>query len=436
MSSALIPLLSFVLTAFPASQEGSAVRAPSDGGTADGEALARGIERFESHFDAANRLSGVLLVARGEQVILHRAYGLAAEGVPNRLDTRIPIASITKIMTSLVLTQLLAEAKLEVDAPIARWLPDFPRADAITVGHLARHRAGIRHRVTTPEEELRPLSTQDIVERAARSPLLFEPGSESSYSSAGYTVLVRCMELASGQPYARLLRERIFDPAGMQDSFEPLPGGPRTGLAQSFVPGRGELLPAAPKDLCFLAGAGSVVSTAGDMWRFLQAFRAGKLVAPFSAYAPDGRVAWTGASNGCFAFVDAHPEDDLVCIWLGNSWGGCAGALRGALPALARGEETVPPARPPLVDTPSPGALAAYVGSYESRPGATYDVEVRGSELWMADSMLLAIGVDRFWQQPWHAEVAFVREGDAVVALERRDAQPPPRWPRVAGGSK
>lgn len=100
--------------------------------------------------------------------------------------------------------------------------------------------------------------------------------------------------------------------------------------------------------------------------------------------APDGRVRWTGASNGCYAYVDTHPEQELTCIWLGNSW--CA---------------------------------AADI------------VRIPGGELWIADSMALGIGPDRFWHQPWHCEITFVRDAAGeVVAMERKDGEDTMRWPR------
>lgn len=398
-----------------------------------GDELKRRIETFETNFDVTNRLSGVLLIARGDEIILHEAYGYAHVGlaVRNQLSTPIGIASITKIMTQVMLSQLIVEQKLTMDTPIAKWLPDFPRAGDITIEHLARHRAGIPHRVTTAADEALPLSPADIVDRAAHQQLVFEPGSASAYSSAGYTVLARCIELAENKPYSQILSERIFQPAGMSATVEATPGREIPGKAEPYVPGRGELWPAPKKDLAFLAGAGSVFSNAADMWRFVQALRANKLVVPFDRLANNGRVGWTGASNGYFAFVDTYPDENLTCIWLGNSWGGCAGAMRDALPAIYRGETVTPAARPVLTATPPINELADCVGAYESRPGAFSDVRITGGELWFSDSMLLAIGKDRYWHQPWNCEVAFVRdEHGKVIAAERRSGNENTRWPK------
>ncbi|HBS28128.1 MAG TPA: hypothetical protein DEB06_01460 [Phycisphaerales bacterium] len=405
---------------------------------ASGDEIARRIDEFQSHFDSANRLSGVLLIARGDEIILHRAYAMAhlGLGVPNTTGTRMGIASITKIMTSIVMARLIGAGVISPDDPVSKWLPDFPRGNEITLAHLARHRAGIRHRVTSSGDEALPLSSQDVVDRAAGHSLLFEPGTASSYSSAGYTVLVRCLELASGRSYAELLREFIFEPAGMNDSLEPSPGREVPGMAQSYVPGRGELWPAPKKDLSYLSGAGSVVSTPADLLKFVQALRTGALEVRFDQLAREGRVGWTGASNGWFAFLDVHPEDDLTCIWAGNSWGECSTAMRDALAAICRGEQPTPVVHPDTVPTPPLEALNEYVGAYESRPGATNEVRILGGELWYADSVVLPIGEDRFWHQGMHCELAFVRdETGAVIAVERRSGSSTTRLPKAAPAS-
>jgi CubicO group peptidase (beta-lactamase class C family) len=104
----------------------------------------------------AGHLSGTLLVAKGETVLYEKSFGMADYelGVPNRPDTRFCIASVTKPMTIALVCRLVDEGLMRPDDTVSKWIPDFPRADSITVSHLLNHRAGIPHRVTTEEEEL------------------------------------------------------------------------------------------------------------------------------------------------------------------------------------------------------------------------------------------------------------------------------------------
>ena len=107
--------------------------------------------------------------------------------------------------------QLIMEKKLGYRDTLERWIRGIPSGDRITIEHLLRHRSGIPHRVTTEKDETQPMTAADVVEFARHSTLLFEPGSRSSYSSAGFSVLSRVLELASGKSYADLLAERLLD---------------------------------------------------------------------------------------------------------------------------------------------------------------------------------------------------------------------------------
>lgn len=400
-----------------------------------GDTLADRIDAYQAAFDDANRLSGVLLIAKGDEVLLHRGYGYAnvEHAVPNTLDTKFCIASITKPLTQMVVMQVVAEGEAELGDPISKWLPGFPRATEITIEHLLRHRAGIRHRVTKPLQEARPRTAADMVELAKHEPLVFEPGRRSAYSSAGYSVLARVLELVEGKPFRRILQQRIFDPLDMKNTCDPDARQIVAKRAASYVPGRGVLWNAPLKDMSFLVGAGSVLSTAADLWKLVKGVRAGRLPGVrWRSMAPSGRLRWTGASNGFHAFVDHHPEDDLTVIFLGNSWGGAPGQIRGALPRLVRGEAVAPAPRPALAPDPAPATLAALAGTYETRPGATLVVRIQAGELVFADTVLLPLGKDRFFHQAWHALVQFVRDdaGD-VIAVERSLGAGVTRYARV-----
>ena len=119
----------------------------------------------------------------------------------------------------MILARLFEEEKLAPDDKLSRWIPDFPRADDITVADLAGHRAGIPHILTSPLDETKPRTPADMVELAKRAGLDFEPGSQSRYSSGGFSVLARLLELAAGKSYEELLAEHVTKPAGLEDTF-------------------------------------------------------------------------------------------------------------------------------------------------------------------------------------------------------------------------
>lgn len=397
-----------VLCSQTKTQPGAAAANPQD------ETLLERIRLFDDSVDPVNRLSGVLLIARGDEIVLHEAFGMADQEfqVPNALDTRFCIASITKMMTLVVACELAQERRLVPSDTLAKFLSDFPRAGEITVDHLLNHRAGFPARVTKPDETCRPMSAAQVVERAREAVLLFEPGTQSVYASTNYTVLAHVIELVEGRPFGEVLRRRVFEPAGMRDSCDPDGRELVARRARPYVPGREQLLNAPLQDMSFLAGAGSVVATAQDLWRFLRAYQGGTFGADLWAATQGGRaVHWTGASNGFHAFLEHDPVARTTVIFTGNSFGRAVGELRAALPRILAGEDVLA-APPPATITLDPELLHRYVGRYRSRPGSFWNVEVLDGELVISDSVALPISETEFWFQPWNSRIRFERESE------------------------
>ena len=264
----LAPVLALALLALPA-------RAA----TPDARRIARELDAYVRPLLATQQLSGNLLVARDAHILVERSWGEANRelGVSNAPETRFCIASVTKPMTLVLAIQLIQEDKLALADTLGKWIPGFPRGGQITVEHLLRHCAGIPHRVTTEKDETVPLTAADMVEYARRSTFLSLPGEKSLYSSAGYSVLARVLELASGQSYEELIRDRLFAPLGMAHSTH---ANARTLLplrAASYVPGLHAIENAPLKDSSFLVGAGSIWSTARDLHRLLRAVASHRL---------------------------------------------------------------------------------------------------------------------------------------------------------------
>ena len=275
------------------------------------EELARRIDAYVRPLNEAGELSGVLLVARGERVVYERAFGMASYelGVANAPTTRFAIASLTKPITVALAVRLIEQEKLDLHDPLSKWLPDFPRGDEITVEHLLRHRSGLPHRVTTPAEETVRRTAADMVELAKRAELLFDPGSRSAYSSAGYSVLARVLELAGGESWAELVENVAFAPLGPAHTAHPDARRVMEGQARSYFRGPHGPLPAPLKDLSFLVGAGSLYSTASDVLAVQRAILDGSFGDGVrQRLAEDGSLRWSGITNGFRAFADHHGE--------------------------------------------------------------------------------------------------------------------------------
>ena len=383
---------------------------------------ARHIEALLVPQAEAEFLSGVILVARGDQILFHRAYGFANWELrtPNTRMTRFGVASITKPMTATLVGLLVRAGRLELGAPVDKYLPGFPRGPKggpPSIGHLLTHRSGVPHRVTDALDEMQALHPSDIVRRVQAAGLLFEPGSRRLYSSAGYTCLARVIEVVENKPFELALAERILGPAGMASAVS------ETG--QSLMPHRAMpyrlgaenrkvAVKSAPyKDLRFLTGAGSVFATAQDLLRFLQAihdgtFGGGLWDQMFGSEAASWS-GWTGRANGYEASVDVFPAQNLIFVFLSNLRSAANWQTRERIQDILLGRTTGSvPLPPPVADEfEEPESL---VGSYG--PARIMLAEGR---LFRGDNEVYPIEGGRYYIPASGSLMRFRRDSDGVV---------------------
>ena len=168
-------------------------------------------------------LNGVVLVAEKGEIIYTRANGLAniEWDIPNTIDTRFRIYSMSKQFTSLLVMKLVEAGRIDLQKPISEYLPWY-RSDVgskVTVHHLLTHTHGIMEGYDRLPLFLVPDPTKQLVEKYFSNPIDFEPGSDFRYSGLlGYIVLGAILEAVTGQPYRMLLQNNILDPLGMNQS--------------------------------------------------------------------------------------------------------------------------------------------------------------------------------------------------------------------------
>lgn len=402
---------------------------------ADSARIGRALDAWAQPLVAARQLSGNLLIAKGRSIVLERSWGAAnfELGAPIRADTRFCIASITKPMTVLMAVQLMEERKLGYTDSIARWFPGFPRGDRITVEHLLRHRSGIPHRVTTAADEAVPHTAADMVEFAARASLEFAPGDSNQYSSGGFGVLARVLELAGGASYDRLLQERICKPAGLASTLHAGAADLVPNRATPYVPGLGGLRNPPLQDLSFLVGAGSVMSTAGDLHLLIMAVLEGRYGEGSRLSILRGtRIGWNGSTNGFRAFADHDTTTGWSVVFTGNLHCGAVDQMRAAVHALLRGETpepaSLPPARAAVV---AESTLRGYEGLYRVAGNPRLEVRARDGGLDAGAWTLVPLSDSTFFSLRDYATVTAVpAEGGGIARLDwkiGKDSYPCPR---------
>jgi CubicO group peptidase (beta-lactamase class C family) len=409
--------LSFLLSSFLL-----IASAPATFGSA--EETAERIDAYIAPFVSAGHFSGSIQVSRGRDSLYAGSFGLANRelAVPVGPETRFCVASVTKPMTQIIAFRLFEEGALSPTDLLAKWIPDFPRGSEITVSMLLQHRAGVPHRVTTDLQETVPQSAANMVEDAKKADLLFEPGSDSAYSSAGYAVLARVLELASGKTYQKLLTEYVFTEADMSNSLHPSGYSLIANRANSYqFAGDGTLLNSPFKHYSFLVGAGSVFSSPGDLVRLMQAVVDGALGSQVKENLVTAKgISWNGRTDGYRSFADFHSDSGIYVALASNFLTGAADLLRRDLPRIAAGEEVAPPSIPRhLAVVVEPNLLRLYAGDYQLRPGSVLSLKVEGGEVRMSGWLLIPTSESTFFSPQDYGEIAVVRAEDGSV--ERLD---------------
>lgn len=382
-----------------------------------------------SYTDALSRIgevSGTLLVALEGRPIYERAFGKASyeAGVSNTVATLHGIGSVTKLLTAIAALKLADEGIISLDDALSEYVPSFPRGDEITLEHLLRHRSGIPHRVTSDGDVSLPRSAAEMVQLASEGNLRFDPGSERGYSSTGYSVLARVLEIATGTTYGRLLEEEVFGPAGALHSQTADGWSLVAGRSDDYLLGSDGPVPAQPADLSFLVGAGSVFSTPRDLLAILVAVDRGfygELVRA-ELLGEEGELSWNGQTFGYRAFIDYRARDSFAVIFAGNLHTGAADLLRRDVPRLVAGEQ-LEPARavrrePVPLDARSRAALS---GVYQFRAGQPDSEEALrfapdGSYATIGSWVLVPVSADRFSSTTDYATVEVLRREDGSVS--------------------
>jgi CubicO group peptidase (beta-lactamase class C family) len=161
--------------------------------------------------------ASIAVVQDGKIVYVH-AYGLQRAGVPAKAEARYKIASISKQFTAAALLLLAEDGKISLDDPVSKYLPDLTRANEVKVRQLLSHTSGYRD--YWPQDYAfidmeTPTTPEHILDKWAKAPLDFDPGTRWQYSNTGYVAAGRIVEQVSGTKLLDFLKGRIFDRLGM-----------------------------------------------------------------------------------------------------------------------------------------------------------------------------------------------------------------------------
>ncbi|MEK7794138.1 MAG: serine hydrolase domain-containing protein, partial [Candidatus Hydrogenedentota bacterium] len=239
-------------------------------------ALGQELDAYLARIEA-NGFSGVVLVAKGDEVILAKGYGYADREARRRCttDTAFDIGSITKQFTGAAILKLEEMGKLNTEDKIGKHFDDVPKDKrAITLHLLLTHSSGLRD-VFGPDYV--EMTRDGIIQTAMEGRLKFGVGERYFYSNSGYSLLAAIVELLTGASYESFLREQFFAPLGMTKTGYRLPSYSDEEVAVGYNKDAGrwgtptEKLWAKDGPYWNLRGNGGILSTVWDMYTWHKA---------------------------------------------------------------------------------------------------------------------------------------------------------------------
>jgi serine beta-lactamase-like protein LACTB, mitochondrial len=313
-----------------------------------------------------------LVMLGGETVIAENlGYADLEHRVPVTNETRFGVASITKAFTGLSLLKLREAGRIDLDAPIQRYVPAFPvkPGGVITPRLLAAHLAGIRH--WGPERNAALYArhfddVNDVITLFKDDTLVAPPGTKASYSSYGYNLLGAAIQSASGVKYQDYVNREIISRlslknTGFDDVRRVLPNRARRYSyfdVWTFAVDSNAVYRVPDWDYSHNTAGGNMYSTAADLARLGRAVEQPGLLTkesldllyrrpsvggasmsfgffPTDSTAPHRMLSIGGSNAGLQAGLSVYPNDDLIIVVLANTWGigSNSGEMVGAFPA-------------------------------------------------------------------------------------------------------
>jgi CubicO group peptidase (beta-lactamase class C family) len=239
--------------------------------------------KLDTFFKALQKntgFNGTVLVAQYGKIIYKRAFGIANNFTKDQLSTRTPfqLASVSKQFTAVSILQLMEQGKLKLDDRVEQHIPGFPYDSSITIRSLLTHKSGLANYAYCLDkyyDKKAPLTNAKVVElfKKIKPGIDYHPNRQFHYNNTNYILLAYIVERISGKGFREYLKENIFIPAGMTESFVYDPAHPELlkKSATGYQPKRSGLAVVGFDHLDGVTGDKGIYSTVEDMFLWDQA---------------------------------------------------------------------------------------------------------------------------------------------------------------------
>ncbi len=238
---------------------------------------------IEEAFKKKGNFNGTILVAQKGVILFQKATGFAKDTIPNTMDSKFQLASLSKTFTALAIMKMVQEGKLGLENTIQDIFPNFPYS-GVTIRSLLSHRSGLPYYQYEFDSRVRrdkiyPTNQQIMqwfIEANPAPKMINKPDHFFAYNNTNYAILAAIIEKVSGQSFAQYMEENIFKPAGMNHTFAGTSTNPelQKNKTQGYQNGR-----KLDKDFYDdIMGDKGIYSTAPDLLKYYNVLKSGSIV--------------------------------------------------------------------------------------------------------------------------------------------------------------
>lgn len=302
------------------------------------------IEKLMKRYNQFEMINGAVLISKGDSILYKSAFGKAnfEWNIPNTIDTKFEIASLSKQFTAILVLQMIDKGVLSLNTKVSDVLKDYPKASGgrITIEELLNHTSGLidtRH-IKNFDFTLgmQKVTGNDLLAAFNDRELLFEPSTKWSYSNFGYNLLAIILETVSQESISDLLAEKIFKPCGMTNSTTLEEKGVINQMAAGYeldyysTPVRGLY-----HDPSWSVGSGNIVTTVEDWYKYYRSYNKGILLSKKMMEQLSKPVTTIDAESGDkletrFCFMQdklMSPKDSMIYAYASGSHYGAHSAV-------------------------------------------------------------------------------------------------------------
>lgn len=240
------------------------------------------LDRYFETLASNNKLMGSISLSKEGVIIYEKAFGFADidEQIKLSPESRFRVGSITKMFTASLIFKAIEEGKITLDQKIDAFFPEIENSELITISQLMNHRSGVHSFTSSPDYltwHTKPKSKKSLYSIILEGGSDFDPDSKAEYSNSNYVLLTWILEDIYGKEYANLLSRYITDPLKLENTYlgKKTNTLDREAFSYKFS---GQWTKETDTDMSIPLGAGAIVSTTGDLTKFIEGLFAGKII--------------------------------------------------------------------------------------------------------------------------------------------------------------